>query len=69
MVKDIRGIGMAAGVELIGKGAQAQIDLFWNGMHVKFTGNCGILAPMFICEKSHIDEMMQKLTKTLDGLL
>jgi len=68
MVKDIRGIGMAAGVELVSSGAQAQIDLFWNGMHVKFTGDCGILAPMFICEKSHIDEMMEKLTKTLDGL-
>lgn len=68
MVKDIRGIGMAAGVELIGSGAQAQIDLFWNGMHVKFTGDTGILSPMFISEKSHIDEMMEKLKKTLDGL-
>ncbi|KPU84827.1 omega amino acid--pyruvate aminotransferase [Marinosulfonomonas sp. PRT-SC04] len=69
MVKDIRGIGMAAGVELHDKGGQAQIDLFWNGMHVKFTGNTGILAPMFISEESHIDEMMEKLTKTLDGLV
>jgi len=68
MVKDIRGIGMAAGVELHDKGGQAQVDLFWNGMHVKFTGNNGILAPMFTCEKSHIDEMMEKLKKTLDGL-
>lgn len=69
MVKDIRGIGMAAGVELHGKGGQAQVDLFWNGMHVKFTGDTGILSPMFISEKSHIDEMMEKLTKTLDGLV
>ena len=74
MVKDIRGIGMAAGVELVSngtpgqRGGQAQVDLFWNGMHVKFTGDCGILSPMFICEKSHIDEMMEKLKKTLDGL-
>lgn len=68
MVKDIRGIGMAAGIELVDKGGQAQIDLFWNGMHVKFTGNTGILSPMFISEKSHIDEMMEKLKKTLDGL-
>lgn len=69
MVKDIRGIGMAAGVELHGKGGQAQIDLFWNGMHVKFTGDTGILAPMFVSEKSHIDEMIEKLKTTLDGLL
>ena len=69
MVKDIRGIGMAAGLELVDKGGQAQIDLFRNGMHVKFTGNTGILSPMFISEKSHIDEMMEKLKKTLDGLI
>ncbi len=74
MVKDIRGIGMAAGVELKSngkpgqRGGRAQVDLFWNGMHVKFTGDCGILSPMFISEKSHIDEMMEKLKKTLDGL-
>ena len=68
MVKDIRGIGMAAAVELVSSGAQAQVDLFWNGMHVKFTGDTGILSPMFISEKTHIDEMMEKLKKTLDGL-
>ncbi len=74
MVKDIRGIGMVAGVELVSngtpgaRGGQAQIDLFWNGMHTKFTGDCAILSPMFICEKSHIDEMVEKFAKTLDGL-
>ena len=68
MVKDIRGIGMAAAVELVSSGAQAQVDLFWNGMHVKFTGDTGILSPMFISEKTHIDEMMEKLKKTLGGL-
>jgi len=74
MVRDIRGIGMIAGLELHSngkpgqRGGQAQVDLFWNGMHAKFTGDTGILAPMFITEKHHIDEMMEKLEKTLNGL-
>jgi len=74
MVRDIRGIGMVAGVELKSngkagqRGGQAQANLFWNGMHVKFTGDTGIIAPMFIAERPHIDEMVDKFRKTLDGL-
>ncbi len=74
LVRDIRGIGMIAGVELHtggkagARGGQAQKDLFRNGMHVKFTGDTGIIAPMFIVEKHHIDEMMEKFRKTLDAL-
>jgi beta-alanine--pyruvate transaminase len=74
LVKDIRGIGSLVGVELHAgtapgaRGGQCQKDLFWNGMHVKFTGDTGILAPMFIAEKSHIDEMISKLRLTLDKL-
>ena len=73
-VKDIRSIGMMAGVELhaapLGppRGVQAQTDLFWNGCHIKFTGDNAIVAPMFISEKSHIDEIIGKLRKTLDEL-
>lgn len=72
LVKDLRGIGMMAGVEVhhdgVGgrRGQQMQKDLFWNGMHVKFTGDNAILAPAFIAEKSHIDEIVDKLRKTLD---
>lgn len=74
LIKDIRGIGLIAGIELHSngnagqRGGKVQTDLFWNGMHVKFTGDTGILAPMFISEKSHIDEMMDKLRRTLDAL-
>jgi len=72
LVKDVRGIGMMAGVEVhAGKapgarGTQLQKDLFWNGCHVKFTGDNGIVAPMFISEKAHIDEIISKFRKTLD---
>ena len=72
IVTDIRGIGMMAGVDIAAKGAPGsrggavQKRLFWNGMHVKFTGDCGIVAPPFVSEKSHIDEMIEKLRKTLE---
>jgi beta-alanine--pyruvate transaminase len=63
-VTDVRGIGMMAGIDLApeasgpGKrGTDAQIKLFHKGVHVKFTGDAGIVAPPFIAEKSHIDEL------------
>ncbi len=40
--------------------------MFWNGLHVKFTGDSGILAPMFIAERAHIDEIIGKFRDTLD---
>jgi len=72
LVKDIRGIGMMGGIEvhadqLPGKrGGSLQKDMFWNGLHVKFTGDTGIVAPMFISEKKHIDEIVEKFRSTLD---
>ena len=72
LVKDVRGIGMMGGVEVHksetpGKqGTQLQKDMFWNGLHVKFTGDTGILAPMFISERNHIDEIIDKFRKTLN---
>jgi len=71
-VKDVRGIGMMGGVEVHVKeapgkhGTQLQKDMFWNGLHVKFTGDTGILAPMFISERTHIDEIIDKFRKTLN---
>ena len=73
-VKDIRGYGLLGAVELHPKGApgalgtQVQKDLFWNGMHVKFTGDAGIVAPAFIAEKAHVDEMIDKLRATLGAI-
>ncbi len=75
LVKDVRSIGMIAGIEVHPdpapgvRGVKMQKDLFWNGMHIKFTGDHGILAPQFIVEKSHIDEMIGKMRKTLDDQL
>ena len=36
------------------------------GLHVKFTGDSGIVAPMFISEHKHIDEIIEKFRSTLN---
>ena len=76
LVKDIRTIGMMSGLEVhaeAGKpglrGQEMQKALFWNGCHIKFTGDTAIVAPPFIAEKAHIDEITDKLRKTLDQFL
>ncbi len=73
-VRDIRCYGLLGGVELKPKGApgvlgtQTQKDLFWNGMHVKFTGDVAIMAPPFISEKTDIDAMIDTLRRTLEAI-
>ena len=70
-ITDIRGYGMIAGIDLApegnpGKrGTEAQIKLFHAGLHVKFTGDSGIVAPPFIVEKSQIDDMIGILRDVL----
>ncbi len=73
LVKDIRTIGLMSGLEVhpeTGKpglrGQEMQKALFWNGCHVKFTGDTAIVAPPFIAEHSHIDEIVDKMRTTLD---
>ena len=72
IVKDIRGYGLMGGVEvhpLPGKpgirGNEMQKKLFWNGCHAKWTGDTAILAPAFIAERSHVDEIVDAMRKTL----
>ena len=72
LVKDIRTVGMMAGVEVHSqdapgkRGGLLQKSMFWNGLHVKFTGDTGIVAPMFISERLHIDEIVGKFRETLN---
>lgn len=69
-VTDIRGIGLLAGIDLAAadgkpgvRGMQATRDLWEAGIMVKMTGDCAILAPPFVSEKSHIDRMAEGLRK------
>ena len=73
-VKDLRGYGLLAGIEIDPQGAAAgvagtklQKSLFRNGLHAKITGDTAILSPQFIVEKGQIDEMIDIFRKTLDS--
>ena len=73
MVKDLRGYGLMAGIEVEAhgknpgeQGSALQKAMFHKGLHVKFTGDSAIFAPQFIVEKVQIDEMLDIFRKTLD---
>jgi beta-alanine--pyruvate transaminase len=73
LIRDIRTIGLMSGVEVHpqpGKpglrGQEMQKAMFWNGCHVKFTGDTGIVAPPFVATRAHVDEIVDKFRKTLD---
>jgi len=74
VVADIRGYGMLAAIDVHPQGSPGkrghllQKKLFDNGMHLKATGDCAIIAPPFIAEKSHIDTIAGILRKTLAGV-
>ena len=50
-------------------GGQMQKAMFWNGLHVKFTGDNAIIAPAFIAERKHVDEIVDKFRTSLDAAL
>ena len=66
-VDNIRGYGMMAGIDikLKEKPGKAGYECFKAcyeaGVNFKATGDCLIIAPQFICEKKHIDEIIDKL--------
>jgi len=73
-VTDIRGFGMLAGVDFsTGEapgvaGARAMKKMFASGLHVKFTGDCALIAPPLIAQKSDIDEIGGILRDVLANL-
>ena len=62
---DIRGFGMLAGIDLKPQGAPGMAGMegtkkfFEAGLHVKFTGDCALVAPPLVCDKSHIDQIVE----------
>ena len=66
-VDNIRGYGMMGGIDmkLNTKPGKAGYETFKScyvaGVNFKATGDCLIIAPQFICEKKHIDEIIEKL--------
>ena len=66
-VENIRSYGMMAGIDIKMKdkpgkaGFQVFKHCYDAGVNFKATGDCLIIAPQFICEKKHIDEIIEKL--------
>ena len=73
VVTDIRGYGMLAGIDLApgevggARGHEVQKRLFDAGLHVKNTSDTVIVAPAFVAEGSHIDEMCGVLRRVLSA--
>ena len=67
IITDIRGYGMMGGIDIkmdqrVGKSGYACFKkLFESGLSLKATGDCLIVAPPFISERKHIDEIIEKL--------
>ena len=67
VVTGIRGYGMMGGIDmkLNTKPGKAGFECFKAcyeaGVNFKATGDCLIIAPLFICEEKHIDEIIDKL--------
>ena len=67
VVDNIRGYGMMGGIDMKmntkpGKaGYECFKACYEAGVNFKATGDCLIIAPQFICEEKHIDEIIDKL--------
>ena len=72
-VTDVRGYGLIAGFDVApaaapgARGSEIQTKLFAAGLHVKMTGDAGIVAPPFVCERSHVDRIVDTLRTVLSG--
>ena len=67
-VDNIRGHGMMGGIDMkLNTKSLEKQDLnvlkhcYEAGVNFKATGDCLIIAPQFICEKKHIDEIIDKV--------
>ena len=73
VVADIRGYGLLAGIEVAADGAPGVRGyditkrLFARGMHIKFTGDSGIVSPPLVAERAHVDEICGILREVLSA--
>jgi len=73
-ITDIRGYGMLAAFDVESDGVPGrrgnllQKKLFDNGLNLKNTGDCALVAPPLIAEKHHVDRITDILRKTVSTL-
>jgi beta-alanine--pyruvate transaminase len=72
VVTDIRGYGLLAGIDIAPMGGKPGVrgldatKRLWNaGLHIKFTGDSGIVSPPLVADRGHVDEICSKLRKVL----
>jgi len=74
-VSNIRGYGMMGGIDIkpADKPGKAGYTCFKKcyeaGVNFKATGDCLIIAPAFVCEKKHIDEIIEKLRSGISNYM
>jgi len=70
-VTDVRGYGLMGGVDVAPddtpghRGLDATKRFYEAGVHVKFTGDCGIIAPPLVATRDHVDEIFDKAERVL----
>jgi len=73
-VYDLRGYGLMAAVEIESdgvpgrRGPQLQKQMFWEGLHVKWTGDNAIIAPSLVATRADVDEIVDKTRKVLESI-
>ena len=71
VVTDVRGFGLLAGFDVApaggpgARGMELQRRLFDAGLHIKTTGDAGIVAPALVAERRHVDDLVGILRDVL----
>ena len=74
IVTDIRGYGLIAGFDLRAAerpgvlGTEVQKRFFAAGLHVKMTGDSGIVAPPLVSGKAHVERLVEIMRGVLAGM-
>ena len=71
VVTDIRGYGLIAGIDLApgatpgARGPEVQKKFYAAGLHLKMTGDSGIIAPPLVSERAHVDRLVEVMREIL----
>lgn len=74
VITDLRGYGMIAGFDLApgatpgARGPEVQKKFYAAGLHLKMTGDSGIIAPPLVSERAHIDHLFEVVRKVLSTI-
>ncbi len=60
-ITDIRGYGLLCGIDTTYTQLGGTKAVYENNIHIKFTGNCAIIAPPLVADEGFIDEITDKL--------